>query len=137
MNGIVASSTAEEAPVVSDRGIVLAVYVLYLVGFFTGISALVGVVIAHVKGSTADAVSAGHFRFQVRTFWLGAVTLFLDWALFHLLIGIPLLAWWFVWTLVRVIRGLSLVNDRKPIPRPRSLLFGGKRPMMGSSDHSN
>jgi uncharacterized membrane protein len=120
MSGIIASSTDERAPVVSDRGIAIAVCVLYLLGFFTGISALVGVVIAHFKGSTADAVSASHFRFQIRTFWFGAVTFIIGWMLFHLLIGIPLLLWWFVWTLVRVIRGLSLVNDGKPIPRPRS-----------------
>jgi len=125
MSGIVASSTDERAPVVSDRGIVLAVYVLYLLGFFTGISALIGVVIAHVRASTADAVSASHFRFQVRTFWFGAICLVLGWVLAHIIIGIPLLAWWFVWTLVRVIRGLSLVNDGKRVPRPRSLLFGG------------
>jgi uncharacterized membrane protein len=125
MNGIVASSPAEETPIVSDRGIVLAVYVLYLVGFFTGVSALVGVVIAHVRGSTADAVSASHFRFQIRTFWFGAVTFVIGWML-HLLIGIPLLAWWFVWTLVRSVRGLSLLNDGMPIPNPRSLMFGGR-----------
>jgi hypothetical protein len=41
----------------------------------------------------------------------------------------PLLAWWFVWTLVRAIRGLSLLNDAKPIPKPRSLMFGGACPM--------
>jgi uncharacterized membrane protein len=126
MSGTITSSTDERAPVVSDRGIVLAVYVLYLLGFFTGISALIGVVVAHVRASTGDAVSASHFRFQVRTFWFGALTFVLGWILLHLLIGIPLLAWWFVWTLVRVIRGLSLVNDGKPIPRPRSLLFGGR-----------
>jgi uncharacterized membrane protein len=126
MNGIVASSPAEGTPVVSDRGIVLTVYVLYLLGFFTGISALVGVVIAQVRGSTADVVSASHFRFQIRTFWFGAVSFTIGWMLFHLLIGIPLLAWWFVWTLVRAIRGLSLLNDGKPIPNPRSLMFGGR-----------
>jgi uncharacterized membrane protein len=126
MNGIVTSSTAEDAPVVSDRGIVLTVYILYLVGYFTGVSALVGVVIAHVRASTADAVSASHFRFQIRTFWFGAIPFIIGWTLFHVLIGIPLLAWWFVWTLVRTIRGLLLLNDGKPIPRPRSLLFGGR-----------
>jgi uncharacterized membrane protein len=128
MSGIVASSADEKAPVVSDRGIVLAVYVLYLLGFFTGISALIGVVIAHVRASTADVVSASHFRFQVRTFWFGAISFVFGWILWHFLIGIPLLAWWFVWTLVRVIRGLSLLNDGKPVPRPRSWLFGGTGP---------
>jgi hypothetical protein len=38
------------------------------------------------------------------------------------LIGILLLVWWSVWTPVRV---RLLLNDGKPIPQPKSLLFGG------------
>jgi hypothetical protein len=33
--------------------------------------------------------------------------------------------WWVAWTLLRVIRGMLLLNDGKSIPNPKSLLFGG------------
>jgi uncharacterized membrane protein len=49
----------------------------------------------------------------------------LGWLLWHFIIGIPLLHWWEVWTLIRVIRGLPVLNERMPIPNPKSLLFGG------------
>ena len=36
-------------PVVSNYGLALTVYILYLVGFLTGITVLVGVVIAYLQ----------------------------------------------------------------------------------------
>ncbi|MFZ0147640.1 MAG: hypothetical protein WAM72_04705, partial [Xanthobacteraceae bacterium] len=38
-----------QTPVVSNYGLVLTVYILYLVGFLTGITFLVGVVIAYLQ----------------------------------------------------------------------------------------
>jgi hypothetical protein len=42
----------------SDQDLVLAVYVLYLASFITGFTGIIGVVIAHVKIGSADALSA-------------------------------------------------------------------------------
>ena len=41
-----------------------------------------------------------------------------------ILIGIPILFWWFIWSLIRIIKGLVLLNERKPIANPTSWLFG-------------
>jgi len=40
------------------------------------------------------------------------------------LVGFLILLWWLVWTLVRVIKGMILLNDGKPIAHPSSSLFG-------------
>jgi uncharacterized membrane protein len=40
------------------------------------------------------------------------------------LIGIPLLVWWFIWSLIRIVKGFLLVNEHKPIANPGSWLFG-------------
>ena len=58
-------------PIVSDVALAMSVYVLYGIGYFTGISALIGVVIAHVKVDDADPVLRSHYQFQIRTFWIG------------------------------------------------------------------
>jgi uncharacterized membrane protein len=115
---------ASEAPLVNDRGFALTVYVLYLVGFVTGITAIVGVVIAHVKAANADARLRTHFQFQVRTFWIGLLYLLGGSLLLYFVVGGFILLWWFIWTLVRVIKGLVLLNDHRPIARPTSWLFG-------------
>ena len=108
----------------SNQDLVLAVYVLYLASFITGFTGIIGVVIAHVKIGSADELSATHFRFQIRTFWIGLFYVCVGFVLALVLVGFLILLWWLVWTLVRVIKGMILLNDGKPIARPSSWLFG-------------
>src|SRR5215468_2312868 len=56
---------------VSGRQIALIIYILYFVSYFTGITALIGVIIAHVQIPSADPLLNTHYRFQIRTFWIG------------------------------------------------------------------
>jgi uncharacterized membrane protein len=112
-------------PVVSDDTLAVAVYALYGVGYFTAVSALIGVIIAYMKIDDADPVLQSHYRFQIRTFWIGLLYLAIGLPLCMVLIGIPIVAWWFVWSIVRVVKGiLLLVNEHKPIANPQSWLFG-------------
>jgi uncharacterized membrane protein len=112
-------------PVVSDNTFALAVYVLYGVSYFaSGVSALIGVVIAHMKVVDADPMLQSHYRFQIRTFWIGLAYLAIGVLLCMVLIGIPILVWWFVWSLVRIVKGGLLLVEHKPIANPKSWLFG-------------
>ncbi len=112
-----------ERPIVSDNVLAIAVYVLYGVGYFTGISALIGVIIAYMKVDDADPVLRSHYRFQIRTFWIGLLYLAIGIPLCMVLIGIPILAWWCIWSLIRIVKGMLLVIDHKPIVNPGSWLF--------------
>ena len=40
------------------------------------------------------------------------------------LIGFLILAWWFFWSLIRIIKGFIMLNNGSPIADPRSWLFG-------------
>lgn len=111
-------------PIVSDTAIALAIYVLYAIGYFTGISALIGVVIAHAKVEDHDPVLHTHYRFQIRTFWIGFMYLAIGSVLSLVLIGIPILLWWFVWSVIRIVKGIIAVNEYRPIANPQSWLFG-------------
>jgi uncharacterized membrane protein len=102
----------------------VVVYLLYGAGYFTGFSALIGVIIAHVKVMDADPVLQSHYRFQIRTFWIGLLYLVIGVPLCAVLIGIPILAWWFIWSLIRIVKGSLLVIEHKPIADPKSWLFG-------------
>ncbi len=65
-----------------------------------------------------------HYQFQIRTFWIGLLYLAIGIPLCMVLIGIPVLGWWLLWSLIRIIKGIMSVNEYKPIVNPRSWLFG-------------
>lgn len=107
-----------------DRGYAFAVYALYALGFFTVITAVIGLIIAYVKTSTAGDVWLSHFQFQIRTFWIGLLYLIVGFGLLYFFIGAFIILWWTIWTLVRIIKGAILLHDQRPIAAPMSWLFG-------------
>ena len=124
MEAAMTLSCETQRPIVSDNALAVVVYLLYCAGYFTGISALIGVIIAHMKVDTADPVLRSHYRFQIRTFWIGLAYLAIGIPLCVALIGIPILGWWFIWSLIRIVKGILLLTEHKPIVNPGSWLFG-------------
>jgi uncharacterized membrane protein len=111
-------------PAISNKQLALIVYILYFVAYFTGITALIGVIIAHMQVASADPLLATHYRFQIRTFWIGIIYLVIGTILTVVIVGIAILLWWFVWSLVRNVKGTLALNDNKPIANPASWMFG-------------
>jgi uncharacterized membrane protein len=116
--------SAPPPPLVSNNELVMVVYILYLAGFFTGFTALAGVIIAHMQIGRSDPVSDTHFQFQIRTFWIGLLYVVVGAITAVVVVGVLILLWWFVWTLIRCVKGLLALNVREPIANPKSWLFG-------------
>ena len=87
-------------------------------------TALIGVIIAHVQLASADGLLNTHYRFQIRTFWIGLLYIAIGIVLTTAVVGIAVLFWWFVWSLVRNVKGVLALNDHKPIANPSSWMFG-------------
>ena len=111
-------------PVVNNNSLALIVYILYFIAYFTGLTAIVGVIIAHVQVGSGDAMLDSHYRFQIRTFWIGVLYLVVGTVLIFVLVGFLFYAWWFIWSLIRNIKGVLLLNENRPVPNPTSWLFG-------------
>jgi uncharacterized membrane protein len=111
-------------PAITNTQFILGVYILYLVAYFTGITALIGVIIAHVKVADASPLEKTHYQFQIRTFWIGLVYVIIGGILTLVVVGIAVLFWYFVWSLVRNVKGIVALNDNKPIQNPKSWMFG-------------
>ena len=92
--------------------------------YAVGITSVIGVIIAHIQVGSADPLLASHYRFQIRTFWVGLIYLVIGGILVWVLIGFLVLAWWFIWSLVRNIKGLLALDENRPIGDPTSWLFG-------------
>jgi uncharacterized membrane protein len=82
-----------QPPIISNYGLVATVYVLYLVGFLTGITVLVGLVIAYQQRRTTDQVAQSHFQFQISTFWVGLLYSVVGLLTIHFGIGALILIW--------------------------------------------
>jgi uncharacterized membrane protein len=115
---------ATPEPIVPSTDIALIIYILYFLGYFTGITAIIGVIMAHIQLETADPMLATHYRFQIRTFWIGLAYIVVGSILSLIIIGAAVLAWWFIWSLIRSIKGVLALNERRPIADPGSWLFG-------------
>jgi uncharacterized membrane protein len=111
-------------PALSNTTLATIVYVLYLAAYFTGITAIIGVIIAHLRAGTSDPVLRSHYRFQIGTFWVGLLYLIVGGVLSFVLVGYLVLLWWFVWSLIRNIKGLLALNEGRPIDNPASWMFG-------------
>jgi uncharacterized membrane protein len=119
------TNVPQPQPAVSSAQLALIVYILYFISYFTGgITALIGVIIAYVQVGQADSFLRTHYQFQIRTFWIGVLYLVIGFLLTHFLIGFIVLAWWFIWSLVRNVKGVLALNERRPIADPASWMFG-------------
>jgi uncharacterized membrane protein len=79
---------------------------------------------AHIQLDTADPMLATHYRFQIRTFWIGLLYIVVGAVLSLIVIGAAVLVWWFIWSLIRSIKGVLALNEHRPIADPASWLFG-------------
>jgi uncharacterized membrane protein len=123
-----------------DRTMPAVCYALYLLAFATGITAVIGLIIAYIQQSTAGPVMRTHYTFLIRTFWIGLVlaivggvvggVLFAIGAVLSvILIGFPIMALaglvWAVaavWFGVRCIVGLVYLSRGEAYPRPYAVL---------------
>ncbi len=111
-------------PIVDDRGLAFAVYILYFVGYLTGITSIIGVTIAYFQQYSASPELASHYTFQVRTFWIGVIFLVVGGLLFVSGIGVLFLVAGFFWSLIRNVKGVLALNRNEPIANPNSWVFG-------------
>ena len=96
----------------------------YLASFITGISGLVGIVLAHVwQGDNQESWAASHFTYLIRTFWIGFVASLIAGVLSIVLIGLLLLPLIAIWVGIRSVMSLIKAQKQEPMPDPETLLF--------------
>lgn len=92
---------------------------LYLASFVTGVTAIIGVILAFVwRGEPKADWEASHYTYLINTFWLGLVGGFVGVLLSIVLIGIPLLIAVSVLVIVRTVLSLLNAQKRAPMPNP-------------------
>lgn len=100
----------------SLRRLTLVIYGLYAFSWVFGVTALIGVIVAHVKRDDArGTVYESHMTWLIRTFWWGLLWTVLGFLTLVLVIGGFILAGVGIWLIYRVVKGWLYWNDRKPL----------------------
>ncbi|MFD2261342.1 DUF4870 family protein [Lacibacterium aquatile] len=98
----------------------MLIYILYLAGMVVGVTPLIGIIVAYVnKGSGAEWVQS-HYRFQIRTFWIGLLIAVIGLVTSFIMIGFLVLLAYVIWWIVRCVVGLKYLSRREAHPNPGS-----------------
>lgn len=107
-----------------DTTLPIVIYALFLAGIVSGgLTALIGVVMAYVYRGESPAWLDDHYRFQIRTFWIGLLYFGVSGLLTFVLIGF--LTWLLavIWLVIRCVKGLKGLQERRPPDAVDTWLF--------------
>ncbi|MBB4659709.1 DUF4870 family protein [Parvularcula dongshanensis] len=95
-----------------ERGKVTAIWVLYLVALFTGLTLVIGAVLAYVFRGNAPDWLRDHYDKQIAIFWWGVFWVVVGTLTIPVFgIGVVILGLSWLWVLIRSVQGLTRVNE--------------------------
>ena len=96
----------------------------YLGSYFTGISGIIGVILAFVwKGENPSGWEASHYTFHIRTFWIGFLGAVLGFLTMFILIGFLIFFAVGIWSLIRTVVALLKAQKQEAMPDPNTLFI--------------
>ncbi|BBI60264.1 DUF4870 family protein [Vreelandella sulfidaeris] len=120
LNGEVISEEQRHPP---DTTMAMVIYALYLASFFLGFTSLIGVIIAYVYKGKGPAWLDEHYRYQIRTFWIGLLYGVVFSILTLVVIGFPLLLALAVWLIIRCVKGFKGLQEKRAPSNVDTWLF--------------
>ena len=94
-----------------------AIYALYAVSLFFGVTAIVAIVLNYLKREEVQGTwLESHFRWQIRTFWWSMLWLVVGGITWIILIGWLVWGVACIWFIYRIAKGWLNLNDNKPMP---------------------
>ena len=99
------------------------VYILYLVSLVAGVTAVIAVIVAYVNRADAPEWVKTHYRFQIRTFWIGLLYAFLSLLTAIIIVGFFGAFFTLIWLIVRCVKGLKLLIKGAPHEQPATWLW--------------
>ncbi len=78
---------------------------------------------AYINKSDAPEWLQSHYRFQIRTFWIGVLYMMIGVILTLALIGYLIILFWVIWLIVRCIKGMKTLDNKQAHPNPTGWMF--------------
>lgn len=92
------------------------IYILYLIGLLTGVTILIGVVMAYVYRDGSPDWLRTHYTSQIRMFWMSLLYCLIAGVLTMVLIGFLLYLVIAIWWIIRCIKGLKHLDQKGAYP---------------------
>jgi uncharacterized membrane protein len=99
------------------------IYVLFIANIVLPFTALIGVIMAYVNKEDAPQWLKSHYRFQIRTFWIGLLYGLIGFVLLAILVGWFILLFTVIWLVIRCIKGLKYLEAKEAHPNPTTWMF--------------
>ena len=107
----------------SSSGNANLIYILYLVGIVTGVTSIIGVVMAYMAKDDTTDVLRSHYHNQINIFWKGLLYSVIGLVLTVVLIGILIMLAALIWYIVRTVKGMQALSKGEAIANPSSWGF--------------
>ncbi|MCH4248965.1 DUF4870 family protein [Acinetobacter populi] len=100
----------------SLRQYTLVIYILYAISILVGITSIVAIIMNYIKREEVQGTwLQSHFDWQIKTFWYTLLGCIIGFVLMLILIGYLVLAAVSIWFIYRIVKGLIVFLDNKPI----------------------
>jgi len=107
----------------NSASIAKVVYILLIIATIIGITAIIAVVMAYVNKDHSTHWLQSHYRFQIRTFWIGLLYVSIATITFNIGLGLLIYVFTFFWLIIRCAKGLKQLENRLPVENLESWLF--------------
>ncbi|MEP3247023.1 MAG: hypothetical protein ABJN40_01355 [Sneathiella sp.] len=99
------------------------IYILFLASLIVGITAFIGIVMAYINKAGTAGWLKSHYKFQIRTFWIGLLFGILGAATSMFGVGLLILLGLLIWWIIRCVKGLKYLQDNRAIPDPLTWIW--------------
>lgn len=89
------------------------IYVVLILGLFVPFISIIALIVAYVNQGDGPFWLDENYRYQIRTFWIGILYIFISYLLTFIFIGFITLAATYVWYVVRCAKGLKSLRKHE------------------------
>lgn len=108
---------------ISTIKMIKTIYILNFISIVLPFCSLLAVVFAYVFENDARGYLKSHFRYLIRSFWIGALYYAVAAILCFVLIGFVLIFFWYVWWIIRNAKGFKDYLNQRDITAVTHWLF--------------
>jgi uncharacterized membrane protein len=101
------------------------VYILLIISTLIGFTGIIAIIMAYVLRDDSAQWLQTHYRFQIRTFWMGALYILIAAIVLGVMPALSylILLFTFFWLIIRCAKGLKQLENNQPVKNVESWLF--------------